>query len=503
VREHSWVQMGKCYASLGRHFEAGLALGRVPRVYPDSRLAETCAYYSTTLLGSAYDRDRTAYGLQVYLESQELFAALCPDHPKAQAVLFRLGDMRRGQKDYVAAATYYARVPESSIYFEKGSFLEGDCYWRAFLKQVEQHAATPEVEPQSDLWTKAEDRLKRFVAWAAAQPTVKPEQMAERHKRVAHARMRLADVYVHEDVRKPDAALAILDTFGRDYKGLLAKQDAAELMPRSYVLRVRALVLKDNLDGAEKALAELIAKHRTYRQTGLACRFLGDAYLTRATGLKKEKAPAAQVALANSKTAQYFNLALAINPDQSIDEYALVGGQMYKAEMYPEAVKTFQQLIERFKDDPKQKDAIWEAKDWIGKSYMAMKTPTGWQKATAQFKGLVAASPTDMDYRRSLGLCYENTADFDSAIDQWDKVDGTLRQGSRQWFEARYHLVKCYACKGDVSTGYKILATMVISHPGMGGPERRKAFEKLVEEKFDAAHRKRFRQLARNMGGGR
>jgi len=501
-RVDAWIQMGNAFVAMGRHYEAGLVLGHVARVYPDSRYAEKAAVYSAMLLGDQYRTGRSRFEAETYLDAQELLVERFPRTDAAKRAAFRLGDVRRAEGDYEAAARYYAKVDRASEYYERASYLSGACLWEAFLKRAKAGVEGASSASPAGLAERAERRLTAFLKWAGEQPSGNSRADRERPKWQARARTLLAEMAIRQDDFQ--RALDLLD--GRTMIELnKLQEERADFLVRARLQRLRAFCAVGGIANVERAGAEVEALRKLggvgKGTLSTAGRLVGMTFLMtadkRMAGGKEGAArsdPVTEGLLKNAR--KYLILSVELNPEQTIEQYSEVASALARSGAYVQAAETFQRLVERFGRDPARKEVVRDARRWVGICY---KRAGEWRKAAAAFGALKKDFPKWMDVRRELALCYESDAlrRYSDAEKLWRTVEENFEMGGAEWFEARYHRIRMLLLAGRRELAFQMLGATAISYPGLGGERWEKRFLKLVEEQLDKEERESFLRLRR------
>ena len=493
----AWIQMGKAYAQSGRHYEAGLVLGRVARLYPDSPYAEKSAVYSAMLLGHQYQQGRTPLEAQMYLEAQDLLVDHYPHTDAARRAAFRLGDVRRAQKQYERAAHYYKAVDRASTFYEQAGYLTGECLWKASL---EKEGSGKDAAAAGRLFQRAESHLRTFLKWAAEQPGGTPETVANRRLWTAKSRLLFAGMYFHRKQYR-DVLDILNDKSLATFKQ--APPTDENLLANARLLRIRAYCALNRVSDTRKAGRQMRALEKDERVPGslksTAARYVGLTFLKHAEDLGKKKhlkpgAPDPEVRglLDNART--YLNLSIKLNPKQTVDEYQQIAKALHQTGAYTEAANTFELLVERFGKAPKHRELILDARRWIGVCY---KEAGQWAKAAAAFEGLVKQEPRWMNVREDLALCYESDVleRYKDAEKQWRTIEANSKMGKAQWHKARFHRVRTLACQGRGGLAFQMLAATLVAHPNLGGDPWEQQYIDLVAQKFSKEQQEAFRKL--------
>ena len=472
LQRNAWLRMGLAYARAGKDapeyfFHGGLVLQHAARLYPDAPFAERSAVHGAALLGANYANEgRTTVDTDAYLDAQSYLIERWPHNEAALRAAYRLAGQLRGRGEFLKAAAAFENVQESSPFYEAAQFNAGDTYWEAYVRSRERERA------DRTLADRAVERLTAFISWAQTAPSPGGEAARTRTEYAGRARVRLAEIYLDDDLAAPDKALALLEGFEERYRTIPG------LPPQGLFQRVRAHCALQRLDEAERDLERLLA-FRDYEHNALACRIVGSAFVEAASALRASGAAADSVAAANAKAGKYLTQSLALKPEQPLDEYVLIARLLYQAEAFEGAARAFEHIVAEFKD---HEDVVWSAKEWLATCRME----TGeWPLAVEGFTELVANFPQVMSVRRKLALSLEHLETAEArtkAVEEWRTVLRTVKQGSPEWFEARYHLARDHALLGKKDVAYELVATTAISYPALGGAEWRGRFEALVRD---------------------
>jgi len=106
------------------------------------------------------------------------------------------------------------------------------------------------------------------------------------------------------------------------------------------------------------------------------------------------------------------------------------------------------------------------------------------KKAIPHYKRLVAKVPreTSGDVLRGLAVAYEHTRSYEAAIATWRVLSRGLKQKSDEWFEARYHLIRCYLRAGRRDQARKLLDYLKLQCPRLEAGKWTGQFKKLDQE---------------------
>ena len=496
VAMDAWIRMGMAYYRLKDNYAAGLVLGRVARLYPDSPFAEKAATYSSMFLGAKYAEDKTPFSARAYLQAQELLVNRYPRAPAAKKAALRLGDVRRDQRRYAEAARFYGKVSRASAFYERASYLAAWCLWQA--TQERQKDAPAEARR---LAAETEKRANAFIRWSESQPAGVGKAAAERAVYLAKARILLAGAYLIQ--KRYDAVLKVLS------KPALAKirqlpADQSTLVADAVLRRIRALCAKENEEDLYKAGEETAALRKEprvpARLKSAAARLVGATFLklseqhAKAKGYKEGRKDLTMKRYL-LRGRRYLVLSIDLSPEKSVSEYSEVASALYEAGAYQDAAEVFRQVVRRFRKSARHADAVRDAQLWVGRAYMKA---GDYEKAAEEFRALVTRYSRWLEPRRRLALCYESEAirRYGDAEVQWRIIEETLRKGSKEWFEARYHRVDDLLKEKREPLAFQLLAAALVTYPELGGKASSKRFEDLLKL-FSDAQRKRLTELRR------
>ena len=496
--QDAWIKMGMAYHHLKRYYEAGLALGQVARVDPEHcPFAGKAAVYSSMFLGAQYARDRTPLGAKTFLDAQELLVERFPDTQAAKKAALRLGDVRRGQKEYQRAAHFYSKVDRASQFYERASYLSGWCLWEAFLASAKKKGGAAAGRRLLD---EAETRLEAFVRWAETRPAGTGSSAVNREVYLAKSRLLLARVFL-EQKRYKDVLAALSDRALARFRRLPAAE--AGLAADASLRRIRALCALRTEAYALKAGKEVEAfradkrikdemKTAAARLVGATFLALSDAH-AKAGKLKRGRQDATMRELLRLGR-KYLVLSIDLSPRKAVDEYSEVASALYEAGAYLDAAGVFQRLVKRFAKRTQDKDVVRDARRWVARSY---EKAGEYRDAAREYASLVKDFPKWMDARRELALCCENEKlkRYRQAEVQWRVLEETFPMGSKKWFEARYHRIDDLIRDKRSALAFQLLASAVIPYPDLGGPPSRDKILQIVNEKLSKEDKAKFLAL--------
>ncbi len=497
ITHDAWLKMGVAYVQTERFYEAGLVLGRLAALYPDSDMAEKSAVYSSDLLGAQYHKNKTDFEAQTYLEAQALLATRFSHLEKAQRAAFRLGDVRRRQEQFESAAAFYRTVPKASEHYEKAGYLAGQCLWLARGQALD----SGRLERAKRLLNQTRRHLQDFLAWSEEQPAGNKAVAQARLLWTARSRVLLAEVD-YTDKRCEDVLALLPEALIESWAAVDSKDD--NLLGNARLHRLKAHIA---LGGDEhlrlaavefKALQESPAFDRQSKST--AARLVGVEFLALATRIADEE----DVALANggprisallTQAQKYLTTALELNPDQGAEAYDEIASSLYQAGAYREAGRSYDVLIERFGGRQQYADLLTRARFNAGIAYADAQD---WTRVLDRLKPLVAEYPQELSARRALAQAYASDAvkDYAKAEAHWRVIEETLDARLRnsgevdermrlqdEWHEARYHRLQLLVRQGRKSLAFQLLVGMAYDRE-LGGPQWKDKFL-AIRDAFD------------------
>lgn len=151
-----------------------------------------------------------------------------------------------------------------------------------------------------------------------------------------------------------------------------------------------------------------------------------------------------------------------------------MGTQRLVAELQLRASQNLAESPKKLTDA--QRLRLWRAR---AEAFSATGQPT---KAVAVYEQLVEKSPRDVKLLRTAAEMCESlnsTAGDQQAKTYWRRLEGTLKAGSAEWLDARWHVIHCCQRLGEKSEAAKLLKVTKLLYPELGGPTLRAKFVEL------------------------
>lgn len=496
VLHNAWVQLGCAQLELGNKAAAGGAFMQIAGRFPDSPVAEKTAVYATVLLGQVYKAEPSDENTQAYINAQKLLVANFPHNETARKAAFRLGELAREQERFADAASLYANVDRASEFYERASYLTGYSLYQEYLRR----SGRGEADEAADFFGRAELNLLDFIEWASGQTAGSEEVRTERLKWAANAQLLLAQMY--DTSGQPEKLLTVLDDAAQ--KLFASVEGGEDLVRRARLLRLaaHAMIGGEHNDLAQAELGAILADaHVDADLKAEAARVVGQNYVRQAQRLKERQKDEASITDADVRTAfakakDSLQQSLRLNPKQGVTEYAEVARTLYHAGAYPEAARTFRELVDKFDDDPENADAVRDARLWTARCNGAA---GDWKAAVAQYEALLEDFPRWVDLRAELAGTYarDEVKRYADAAAQWKLIEETHAMGTADWFDARYERVRCLALSGKADFAYQLVAAAAIADSSLGGSARRDSFMDLAREHFAHDEVARLEELTR------
>ena len=474
----AWLKLGACYFRLNRAFEAALCLGHVPRTFGAKSVQADWAFVSLSLFSKIYEKEKTKYAAARYLDALQFFGRNYPRHPKAAQMQFLAAEISRDQSQYGEAAKDYSLVAPIDEKYERAAYLAGFCNWLEFLRVYEADKA------KAMKYAKAgETVFTSFLKWAQELPKIQPERVAKSEEWVAKAKVDLAELYVHEAVKKWTQAVATLADFTK------AHPKHRDLFAKHYYTRIRAYAGMGELPEAEKALSLMVKDFRGDKNTSMSARLIGRGYFQQWEDAKKQPGAAAKAAPLADKAAKYLAMVLAVKPDQELGDYMWVGATLVKLDKHQMAADVFKNSLERFEAKMPGSDEIYIVKRRLAESYLALKN---FAEALALVQDAVKREPDVISFRRDLAMCYEKSGQWADALPAWRKVASMAQEGDADWHEAKAKVVHSHLALKNPQRAYEMLVLSYEFYPDWGAkvsPEAaalyKSALAKLPQDRKD------------------
>ncbi|HOX40128.1 MAG TPA: hypothetical protein PL033_19260 [Candidatus Brocadiia bacterium] len=497
ILPESWYNLALCHYDTWKqkkgqaaffYYEASLCFEQCAREFagPEGGYGAHSAYNNVQFQGKLFDYvkkkcgiepgmpvpDEVRYEAKRYVRALDLLVRDYPDNPHRDWAIFQSAEINRTIGGFLDAAAVYANVPQGNENYAQAAFMTGNCYWLEASRLIKAGSIGEEAKSRRD---KAVEQLTGFMEWwKDAEGRSLKEQREQIIPWVARARAVLGEIYTAEQWNEPETALAVLDGFEETFKPGDALRNSALFS------RIQANRYLGRLADAEKSVDRILADGANPELARVSARLLGKAYFMEMKSLQ-DKGDTHKANEAGKKGAQYMDKALALNPNQTIDEYMILGRELQDIRVYAEAEAMYKKGIERFKSDAASDQKVWTLRARIAQVQTAQER---YAEAAGTLQEVVRKFPDVIDYKQSLATCYEKLAQHDKAAQYWLLVSKSAKDPSPEYYEARYHIALNYALAGNLDKSYSIVAFLAETHAEMGGPEMIRRFTKLVEEKM-------------------
>ena len=370
-------------------------------------------------LGKQFEKAPTDELRSLFLVSLRLLRERYPDQPESGEAAWLLGQMHERQKEFLEAIESFGSISEKHARHDEA--------WAGVARCHERQIAS----------------LR-----AAGKPTVEAESTAIKQL-IPAVELRISDLKsqisnLNFEISTPQAELLVrfarllLERQPADYKAadqwlatVLTQTKDADWRKTAEQLRVVSLAGQRRIDEAEKLIGSL-------EESG------PDELLSLLDGL-------ASVSARCDKATQRL-----------------------VAELQLRASQTLAESPKNFTDA--QRLRLWRAR---AEAFSATGQPT---KAVAVYEQLVEKSPRDaMLLRTAAELCesLNSTHGDQHAKIYWRRLEGTLKAGSAEWLDARWHVIHCCQRLTEKSEAAKLLKITKLLYPELGGPAMRTKFEEL------------------------
>ena len=472
----AWLKLGACYFRLQRAFEAALCLGHVPRTFGARSVQADWAFVSLSLFSKIYEKEKTKYAAARYLDALQFFGRNYPKHPMAAEMQFLAAEISRDQSKYGDAAKDYGLVAPVNERYQRAAYLAGFCNWLEFLRIYEgdKKKATPYAKAAETVFT-------RFLKWAEELPRIQPERVEESVEWVAKTKVDLAELYVHEAVKKWAEAAAVLADFTKTYPKY------RDLFAKHYYTRIRAYAGLGELPEAEKALALMVKDFRGDENTSMSARLIGRGYFRQWEKAGKTKPLA-------DKAAKYLAMVVAVKPDHGLGDYLWIGSTLVKVEKHGMARDIFKSAIARFEPKMPDSNEIYILKRKLAESYLALRDFAG---ALALVQEAVKREPDVISFRKDLAMCYEKSGRWADALPAWRKVASMAREGDADWHYAKAKVVHTHLALKNPTRAFEMLVLTYEFYPDWGAKvsSDAAALYKSAIDKLPEDRKKEFAQI--------
>ncbi len=336
----------------------------------------------------------------------------------------------------------YADQPESA----EAAWLLGQMHERQqqFLEAIELFASIPAPHARYDeAWAGIARSHERHVARLRAEnkPTADAESAAIKHLlptvelRISNLKSQISNPQAEMLVR---LARLLLERQPADYKSadqwleaVLAQSKDRDWLKAAEQLRVVSLAGQRRIDEAEKLIGTL-----------------------------EESGPEELLALLDGLAA--------------VAAHCDMGTQRLVAELQLRASQTLAESPKKLTDA--QRLRLWRAR---AEAFSATGQPT---KAVAVYEQLVEKSPRDAKLLRTaaeLSESLSSTTGDQHAKTYWRRLEGSLKAGSTEWLDARWHVIRNCQRLGEKAEADKLLKVTKLLYPELGGQTMRGKFEEL------------------------
>ena len=519
----SWQKIGAAFYFTNRLKEAALAWNACDANFPENPNAEKAGFQSTLVMGQLYRdmesgeaKDAEGYA---YADIINDFVSRHPDHPKTGDMLYEAAKVLRARKDYLAAADAYGRVPQISKNYGISLYLIGSCYYRNFTNLYK--AKKGDTEEAKNALSLASEAFERYIIW------VDEEEAPDQATRKRHlewqgkAIILRGQIYLFPVLKDPDKCLAISANVIKKYSGVLSKRDQAKLFPQVYDERLKAYVMKEDIEGAREMLKKLLTFPK-YGGLANAFRYVAQIYVKKAAELAKEaeelrKNKKEEQAIAKEDEASKYKLKAADlysqlmtkmpKQDSTIILYTadtyFVRAEAYRKKegdsekavpYYTKAAKWYYHYRKLFGADPKQKQDLlldrtkrigecsYRTKDYKNSLFYLLKVQASYPGAVDPNR--VALQPLIGHTYKQLAIIEKNPAEkknlFDKAAKCWAVIKNTTKNGENFWWEAIYEIPHIFFVAGNYADSHKQISTTTYLYPTLGGEDWQPKFKALL-----------------------
>ncbi|MBI4834337.1 MAG: hypothetical protein HY811_05935 [Planctomycetes bacterium] len=136
-------------------------------------------------------------------------------------------------------------------------------------------------------------------------------------------------------------------------------------------------------------------------------------------------------------------LYVANNLSQAADDLA-------KHAFYKKASEIYEKILDNKYTGQIPKENLWKIQwDWAS----SLTKMENWQEAFAILEAVELQQPNNFTIKINLATAYEKAKEWDNALTKWHELHRRLPEKSKEWWNARYHILICLMNKGD-SGGY-------------------------------------------------
>jgi len=546
-----WYKMGLCYYNLSRpehtggrydyYYEAALCFEKIARDHARAAFAADAAYTAQQLYGAVFrltrdrlqnsdagvSRDDLLSDGRRYFEAIRLMKRVFPNDVRSQGLVFQAAEIARALEEFEQASNLYAQVAEDRLEYHKARYYAALCLYLEALKLHDGDSGAASAERITRLLDGARDLYREHMRWFDdRRELLGRELLNEVNPWVLRSRIGYGKVMVHDawglGHDPQDGAVAALEEVVKveplHFADGLSPELVDKSMPEALLVTVQAYRILDELPKAEELVKELVTRFgERSTLTSRAASLVGFAYLRKRRELESASMPEAQVRPMASKAAEYLALALKYDPDQDLGVYLDVGGELYRAGEYEDAVDLFEKGLERFPPLPSgYSDLQIQALDGLERSYIGLAgdSPRYWRQAADAARKLHELQPANLDYEVDLATALEELGEYEEAIPFWRdarvKAEGAVGfwrarmaaagDDTQAWAEAKaasdkaredefnstIHLARSYAKNGQRDHGYRVIGHALLMSPDWirTHPERAHTVERLFDECF-------------------
>ena len=522
----AWYQMGAAYYHLSSpehtggkytyYYESALCFSQVATTYPKADLAPHAARVAYRLCGALFNqgramegpgrRDALMYDGDRYFAALKTYTEMFP--AKSEEVLFDAAELARTIERYEQASDLYSRVrPEHDAYYA-AKYMRGLCLYLEALRLYDRVEPRP-TQTIGSLLDRAAKLYQGYIEWYVNnKDRLGPERLEVASKAVANTKISFGKLLVHpawtdthEKQEGARTALAVLENFEDEHLTGPGREELhKELLPQAFFVNIRAYLRLDELANAEEFVEGIVKRFQKHPYSAAAASMLGYAYLNRRRELEEQEGTDLEATEAAARAARYLEMALDLDPEQSLGFYVDVAGELYRMEEYEQAVRILDRGLERFpvpETGVEPGTAAFRAVAALEGAHLKLERWSSVEKYATQL--LAAQAGRNIDYTMDLALALEEQRKYDGAIDHWNKARGFARNARVETAEARdklrrdsffatVHLARCYAFKGtaeDADHGFKVIGWVMLSRSDwFQDPEWAAAVEELLDEAF-------------------
>jgi tetratricopeptide (TPR) repeat protein len=464
--------MAKALSAKGDYANAIKEFDAILRIYgktqPKDDLAAVEADRAWTIGRSADMRPDDAALQKLYTDSLQQMVDKYPDRPEGQTAryylaqnLVKAAERTKKPEAYAAAAKAFAVVGTDSKFYGKSRYLEGLSFYNASKLYK---AAGKKDEAQQNL-KMAEDKLKAIIDNLLSTGSGEDWHM--------DAIALLAEIY--NDLGQFDKANEVVDQVIKRFPEIAAKS------ARINQIRLNAYIKAGKLPDAVAVVDKLAASPDSEPLVLLQGYMkLADAYQKQGLQLMKEgKTPEADKAFGT--TSDLLTKALPYAPKDDMRVLSWLVKTSYDVKSY-DTCTGFIDLIEAaYKEAGKAPDqTLWGLRIMKAKCFKAKGKWT--DDGLKLLDELVKAYPKSAAIKMLQASVLMGRGEWKPALDIWDEVDAGMKEGTPEWFDAKYNRALCYFNLGDKSRALDIIKIIETLNPAMGGPEMKQKFEELKKK---------------------